>query len=114
MENENQYNTAPLHPPEIMDRTNEIVTRSKQILYRAKALGFIDECTGELPIVLNTIASKVYAQAVNPPEEVAELQNQIADFAEYYNLPETQRAVPFFGIGVYEDEADNIHIIFAD
>lgn len=114
MEKESQPTTANLQVPEIMHATEEIILYSKQILHRAKTLGLIDDCTGYLPIVLNTIASKAFTQTDDIPEEIAILQNQITNFAIYYNSTEAQKAVPFFGIEVYEDEDDNIYLIFGD
>ncbi len=130
---EREYGRKPLDAPEIeidseagrnavreaADITSAVAMRSKAALERGMELGLIDQREGSLPELLNTLlqntalALEENRAVTEKNEEIEGLLIELTDFAEFFNSPRTQDALPFYGVEVFRNETGEINLFFS-
>jgi hypothetical protein len=107
--------TVDLFPREIMERTDEIRTRSLGFLATAREKGLGGEQDGDLFDILEEIAGQAFSDDSDGVEGIEEFRETTTGLIEFFAEPETRRAIPFFGIGVFQDsQTGETRLMFAD
>jgi hypothetical protein len=91
------------------DKTKELSDKSTEFLLEAKKKGLVASLNGSLPDLFNEVAEKAYSD-----ETQTDFRAKLEEFAAFYHDPDTQDAIPCFGIQVGESETGEIRITFAD